>query len=52
MKRESEGKNIGIPHLAKNERDMGHPSFVEEPEHIRVSSQVGSHSGLAAVQLE
>jgi hypothetical protein len=26
--RESEGKSIGIPHLAKNERDMGHPSFV------------------------
>jgi hypothetical protein len=21
----------GIPHLAKNERDMGHPSFVREP---------------------
>jgi hypothetical protein len=26
------GVNIGgIPHLAKNERDMGHPSFVGEP---------------------
>src|SRR3984885_8140951 len=22
----------GIPHLAKNERDVGHPSFVREPE--------------------
>jgi hypothetical protein len=21
----------GIPHLAKNQRDMGHPSFVREP---------------------
>jgi hypothetical protein len=21
----------GIPHLAKNERDMGHPAFVTEP---------------------
>src|ERR1700691_3737477 len=31
MNRESEGKSIGIPHLAKNERDMGHPSFVREP---------------------
>jgi hypothetical protein len=27
MNRESEGKSGGIPHLAKNERDMGHPSF-------------------------
>jgi hypothetical protein len=26
MKRESEGKHSGIPHLAKNERDVGHPS--------------------------
>ena len=22
----------GIPHLAKNERDVGHPAFVTEPE--------------------
>jgi hypothetical protein len=22
----------GIPHLAKNERDVGHPSFVGEPD--------------------
>jgi hypothetical protein len=22
----------GIPHLAKNERDVGHPAFVREPE--------------------
>ncbi len=29
--RESEGKSSGIPHLAKNERDVGHPSFVREP---------------------
>src|ERR1700689_4583172 len=28
MNRESEGKSSGIPHLAKNERDVGHPSFV------------------------
>src|ERR1700722_13560668 len=26
-KRESEGRSSGIPHLAKNERDVGHPSF-------------------------
>jgi hypothetical protein len=28
MNRESEGESNGIPHLAKNERDMGHPSLV------------------------
>src|SRR6202044_64919 len=28
--REPEGKISGIPHLAKNERDMGHPAFVTE----------------------
>jgi hypothetical protein len=28
MNRESEGKSIGSPHLAKNERDMGYPAFV------------------------
>jgi len=27
--RESEGKSGGIPHLAKNERDVGHPSRCE-----------------------
>src|ERR1700683_3130046 len=30
MNREPEGKRSGIPHLAKNERDMGHPSFARE----------------------
>jgi hypothetical protein len=25
----------GIPYLAKNERDMGHPSFVKEQEVLR-----------------
>src|SRR5882762_4659042 len=25
---ESQGRGGGIPHLAKNERDMGHPGFV------------------------
>jgi hypothetical protein len=25
---ESEGKSGGIPHLAKNERGVGHPAFV------------------------
>src|ERR1700691_338671 len=30
MNRESEGKSSGIPHLAKNQRDMGHPSLVRE----------------------
>jgi len=28
----SEGKSGGIPYLAKNERDMGHPSFVRKRE--------------------
>jgi hypothetical protein len=28
----------GIPYLAKNERDMGHPSFAREREPIRLSS--------------
>jgi hypothetical protein len=28
MNRESEGKSSGIPHLAKNERDVGHPSLL------------------------
>jgi hypothetical protein len=32
VNRESEGESSGIPHLAKNERDMGHPSSVREPE--------------------
>jgi hypothetical protein len=30
MNRESEVKCNGIPYLAKNERDVGHPAFVEE----------------------
>jgi hypothetical protein len=29
---QSEGRCSGIPHLAKNERDVGHPAFVREPE--------------------
>src|ERR1700691_3173355 len=29
MNRESEGGSSGIPHLAKNERDVGHPSLCE-----------------------
>ena len=29
MNRESEGWCSGIPHLAKNERDVGHPSFAK-----------------------
>jgi hypothetical protein len=32
MNRESEGRCIGIPHLAKNQRDMGHPAAVGETE--------------------
>jgi hypothetical protein len=32
VNRQSEGKSSGIPYLAKNERDMGHPSLVREPE--------------------
>jgi hypothetical protein len=31
MNPESEGRCTGIPHLAKNERDMGHPAFVKAP---------------------
>ena len=27
-----EGRSRGIPHLAKNERDVGHPAFVREQE--------------------
>ena len=30
--RELEGRFSGIPHLAKNERDVGHPALVREPE--------------------
>jgi hypothetical protein len=30
MNQEAGGKSSGIPHLAKNERDVGHPSFVGE----------------------
>jgi hypothetical protein len=30
MNGESEGKSSGIPHLAKNERDVGHPSSMRE----------------------
>jgi hypothetical protein len=26
--REIEGESCGIPHLAKNERDVGHPAWV------------------------
>ena len=32
MNRESEGRCCGIPHLAKNERDVGHPALAREPE--------------------
>jgi hypothetical protein len=32
MDRKLEGKSSGIPYLAKNERDMGHPSLVRERE--------------------
>src|ERR1700677_5077522 len=32
VNRESKGKSSSIPHLAKNERDVGHPSFVGELE--------------------
>ncbi len=31
MNQESEGGCSGIPHLAKNQRDVGHPAFVKEP---------------------
>jgi hypothetical protein len=34
MNREPEGKSGGIPHLAKNERDVGHPSLVACGEEI------------------
>src|ERR1700722_11832737 len=49
----------GMPHLAKNERDMGHPSFVRQPEvksaawlkptqifvtHGNVPSVIGAHA--------
>jgi hypothetical protein len=38
MNRESEGKSSGIPHLAKNERDVGHPPFVRERKPMRLSA--------------
>jgi hypothetical protein len=38
MNRESERKSSGIPYLAKNQRDMAHPSFAREPEPMRLSS--------------
>jgi hypothetical protein len=34
MNRESEGKSSGIPHLAKNERDMGHGGFRIQVQHF------------------
>jgi uncharacterized membrane protein YphA (DoxX/SURF4 family) len=34
LNRKSEGKSSGIPHLAKNERDIWHPSFVRETERV------------------
>ena len=47
MNRESKGRCIGIPHLAKNERDVGHPAFVRESavltQHFAV--QPGFNSG-------
>jgi hypothetical protein len=33
-------KSSGIPHLAKNERDVGHPSFVREPEAPETNSSL------------
>ena len=35
VNRESEGKSRGIPHLAKNERDVGHPAFARPPNKMR-----------------
>ena len=32
----------GIPYLAKNERDMGHPSFVREPDTDSAETQFGT----------
>jgi hypothetical protein len=39
MNQESEGKSSGIPHLAKNERDVGHPSWVWEQGSMRGGEQ-------------
>jgi len=35
-----EGSRGGIPHLAKNERDMGHPALVVGTEKRGLSSQI------------
>jgi len=34
LNRESEGESIGIPHLAKNQRDMGHGGFKLQVQHF------------------
>src|ERR1700722_9128653 len=47
--RESEGKNSGLPPLAKNERDMGHPSFVtgrEAEPRVLTTGPIGAAAGL------
>src|SRR3984957_9587064 len=41
----------GIPHLAKNERDMGHPSSVREPEADPSASGGWSEDGGATYDL-
>src|SRR5271168_2323577 len=43
MNREPEGKSSRIPHLAKNERDVGHPSSVREPGVASVISSLAGH---------
>jgi hypothetical protein len=48
MNRESEGKSRGIPHLAKNERDVGHPSLVRESEAPLVNRFSRKHESPAA----
>jgi hypothetical protein len=34
LSRESEGETSGIPHLAKNERDVGHGGFRIQVQHF------------------
>ena len=60
MDRESEGKSSGIPHLAKHERDVGHPSFVREREadpaefsiDLGIAWQTGSGRSRAIIPLK
>jgi hypothetical protein len=48
MNRKSEGKSSSIPHLAKNQRDMKHPSFVWKRETLRVDFLFSFNNGITS----